>query len=238
MNLYPAIDLYDQNAVRLLKGDFKKLTVYDRDPVALAKRFETEGVRRLHVVDLNAAEDGSMVNESIIEAIVDTLDIPIQLGGGIRTLKRAERLISKGVDRIIIGSMAIKDETTLIKLLDRYPERIAVAIDAQAGMVKTDGWAETSEVEVLTFAKRMVELGAKTLIYTDIEKDGTLSGVETSMYKALSALDANVVASGGVASIKDIEALKKLPLEGIITGKAIYEGTLDLKEALACLQNG
>lgn len=238
MKLYPAIDLYNKNAVRLLKGDFNKVTVYNKDPVALALRFEAAGVERLHVVDLNGAEDGSMVNDALISELVEALSIPIQLGGGIRSLGRARTLLSKGVDRIIIGSMAVKDEASLTTLLDTYGERIAIAIDARDGMVATEGWAKGSQVEALTFAKRMVALGVKTVIYTDIAKDGTLSGIETEMYEALSGLGVNVVASGGVASIRDIEALNRLPLEGVIAGKAIYEGRLDVKEALRCLQNG
>ena len=238
MTLYPAIDLYDKKAVRLLKGDFKQKTVYDDDPVALALRFEKAGVERLHVVDLNGAKDGSMVNDALVEDMVAALSIPIQLGGGIRSINRAEALLSKGVDRIIIGSMALKDEAALKKLLTLYPGRIAVAIDAEDGLVKTDGWTSHSEVDAFAFAKRMVALGANVLIYTDIAKDGTLSGVETAMYEKLGTLGVNVVASGGVASIQDIEALRRLSLEGVITGKAIYEGTLDIEEALACLRSG
>ena len=238
MNLYPAIDLYNQNAVRLLKGSFKEVTVYDTDPVALARRFEALGVKRIHVVDLNGAKDGSSVNDEIIRSLVRELSVPIQLGGGIRSLEKARRLLEVGVDRIIIGSMAVRDEETLKTLVDTYGERIVVGVDAFEGMVATDGWATKEKVEAFEFVKRMSTLGVKTIVYTDIAKDGTLEGVDASLYEKLSRLGVNVIASGGVASIDDIKALKGLPLEGIITGKAIYEGKLEIKEALTCLQNG
>lgn len=237
MNLYPAIDLYNQQAVRLLKGSFNDVTVYDEDPVALAKRFEAMGVKRIHVVDLNGAKDKSNVNEEVIRSMVRELSIPVQLGGGIRSLEKAKTLLSMGVERIIIGSMALKDEATLKTLLDKYDERICVGVDAFEGRVATNGWATHEEVEAITFTSHMVDLGVKTIIYTDIAKDGTLEGIDASLYAALSKLGVNVIASGGVASIEDIEALKPLPIEGIITGKAIYEGRLDIKEALQCLQN-
>ncbi len=238
MNLYPAIDLYNQNAVRLLKGSFKDVTVYDFDPVALAKRFEAMGVNRIHVVDLNGAKDGSTINETIIETLATELSVPIQLGGGIRSLEKARRLLEVGVDRIIIGSMAVRDEATLKRLVETYGARIVVGVDAFEGMVATDGWATREKVEAFEFVKHMATLGVQTIVYTDIAKDGTLEGVDPSLYEKLSRLGVNVIASGGVASIEDIKALQGLPLEGIITGKAIYEGKLDIKEALSCLQNG
>ena len=238
MSIYPAIDVFNGKAVRLLKGDFNQMTVYDDDPVALAKRFETAGAQRLHVVDLNAAKNESSINEACIARVARELSIPIQLGGGIRTIERATTLLNAGVDRLIIGSMAVRDEASLKTLINAYGPRIAIAIDAEEGMVKTDGWQSASQVDALTFAEHMVELGARTLIYTDIAKDGTLSGIDVTIYDQLSRLGARIVASGGVRDIDDIRNLSHLPLEGIIVGKAIYEGTLDLKEALACLQNG
>jgi|AntRauTorcE11898_2_1112593.scaffolds.fasta_scaffold00112_8 phosphoribosylformimino-5-aminoimidazole carboxamide ribotide isomerase len=237
MNLFPAIDLYNQEAVRLLKGSFKNITVYDKDPVKLAKTFEAKGVKRIHVIDLNGAKNESTLNDAVIELMVSELSIPIQIGGGIRTLEKAEKLLSMGVDRIIIGSMAIRDEDSLKKLIETYGKRICVGIDAYNGQVATNGWATHEDVNSFDFASKMVHLGVKTIIYTDIAKDGTLSGIDASLYKALSSLDVNVIASGGVASIEDIKALNCLPIEGIITGKAIYEGRLDIEEALSCLQN-
>ena len=234
MLVIPAIDLKDGQAVRLFKGDYSQKTVYSDHPEELAQTFEKAGATYLHVVDLNGAKEGSRVNEDLICEIVKTCDIPIEVGGGIRTMSAIDFYIENGVSRVILGTSAIQDIGLLKDAVSKYGSKIAVGLDCKDGYVCTSGWLETSKEYYLDFAKRMEEIGVKTLICTDISKDGTLQGPNFEMLKALkNHVSCNLIASGGVRDLSHIQICKELGLYGVITGKAIYEKTLDLKEALS-----
>lgn len=237
MNIYPAIDILGGKAVRLRQGDYESKQIYDTDPLRLASQFEQEGAPMIHVVDLDGAKDESLANDALIRKLANRLNVPIQVGGGIRSIERAQTLLNNNVSRIIVGSMPFKDPEAFSDLLKHYGPKVALAIDAHHGMVKTGGWLETTEVDAYTFARQMVQKGVSTIIYTDIAKDGMLSGIDSAMYEKLLRLDVQVVASGGVKDLDDIKRLGQLPLEGVIVGKAIYEKKFTVREAITCLQN-
>ena len=237
MKLFPAIDLRGGQAVRLTQGDYDRMTVYNPDPADQARAFAAAGAHYLHVVDLDGAKDGSTANFSSIQAITAATDLYVEVGGGIRDLTTVEAYLQNGVRRVILGSAALKDPAFTKEALQRYGEKIAIGIDARGGKVATEGWLETSEVDFLTFAKQMEALGAKTLIFTDISRDGTLSGPNLSQLDALNrAVSCRVVASGGVSSLEDLAALKALGLYGAICGKALYTGAVPLKEAIESIE--
>lgn len=232
MIIFPAIDLRGGKCVRLIQGDFDKETVYSDDPQATALRWQSCGAKFLHVVDLDGARAGSPQNLDAIKKILDAVAIPIEVGGGIRTLDDAEKLLSLGVRRVILGSVAVENPALVAEAVQRFGDKIVVGIDAKGGFVATHGWEKSSAVKVGELAKKIVAAGVKTIIYTDISKDGMLSGVNAETFAELAKISgAQIVASGGVRSIEDIRALKAVESDGVagvIVGKAIYTGSLDL----------
>lgn len=236
MIIFPAIDLKDGLCVRLMQGDPDRVTVYGKDPAAAAKRWEEEGARWLHVVDLDGAFGQTPKNREAIASILKAVSIPIQVGGGIRRMETAADYLDAGVKRVILGTAALRDPEFVEEACRRYPRRIALGIDARDGQVAVEGWKETSATDALTLVRRFSNLELGAIIYTDIQRDGMQSGVNVEATRRLmEASSAPVIASGGVATLADIKALLPLVplgLEGVITGRAIYNGTLKLGEAL------
>ena len=237
MLILPAIDLRGGNCVRLVKGDFKQETIYSKHPEEIALRWEGEGAEFLHVVDLDGALAGEPQNMDAIKRILQAVKIPVEVGGGIRSMESIDRLISIGVSRVILGSVAVHKEELVREACSAYGNRIVVGIDAKNGIVATDGWEKSASISAVELAKKLGAFGLETIIYTDISRDGTLSGVNVTETAHLArASGIKVIASGGVKSISDIEELKKRECDGIIgviVGKSIYEGTLSLTEAIA-----
>ena len=237
MIIFPAIDLRDGKCVRLLRGDFAKETVYSSNPEDVALRWVREGAEYLHVVDLDGALVGKPQNTEVIKKILSSVQIPIEVGGGIRTLETIENTLELGVKRVILGSVAVQNRSLVKEACQRYRDRIVVGIDAKNGITVIDGWGVSGGIPAVELAKELASFGLKTIIYTDISRDGTLSGVNieaTSKLAIESGVD--IIASGGVKSLEDIHALKKREVDGIvgvIAGKSIYEGTLSLSEAIA-----
>ncbi len=233
MLLFPAIDLYEKKAVRLLRGDYRRMTVYHENPLSVAEDFVRKGVTHIHLVDLEGAKDGTTPNLSTVWEIAERTPLFIEVGGGIRTMETVKKYIDCGVDRVILGTAAVKDPAFLKEALSVYGERIAVGIDAKDGKVAISGWQETTELDCIRFCESMQALGVKTVICTDISKDGAMAGTNLSLYRTLKeSFSLNITASGGVSSLADIRALRSLSLYGAIIGKAYYEGALDLSEAL------
>ena len=239
MILFPAIDLKDGKCVRLKLGEMSEATVFNDDPADQAKTFEAQGFKYLHIVDLNGAFAGKPVNGAAVDAILKAITIPSQLGGGIRDLDTIEIWLAKGIRRVILGTVAVRDPALVREACRRFPGRIAVGIDAKGGKVAVEGWAETSELTAIDLAKRFEDAGVSAIIYTDIERDGVLKGLNLPATAELArATKIPVIASGGLASIDDIIALRQPEyslLEGAITGRALYDGRIDPKEALAVL---
>lgn len=237
MKLFPAIDIRGGKCVRLLKGDFDQETVFSDSPAEMAAQWESQGAEFLHLVDLDGARAGKPQNLATVKAILEKVKIPVELGGGIRTLEHIEEVLNLGVRRVILGSVAVHDPALVKAACEKYGDRVVVGIDAKDGMVAVEGWAETSNLEAPVLGKMMADAGVKTIIYTDIGRDGTLSGVNVEATVEMARRSGlEVVASGGVKSIEDIRALKAHEKEGIagaILGKSLYMHTLDLKEALA-----
>lgn len=233
MIVYPAIDVKDGRCVRLVQGQFTDVTVYSDNPVDMAKKFENMGARYLHVVDLDGARMGEPRNTAVISEMAVKLGIPVQLGGGIRTIEMMEIILCKGIQRVILGTSAVNDPNLVKRAVQTFENNLAVGIDAKNGMVAIEGWAKTSEFTAIGFAKKMQELGAKTIIYTDISRDGMLAGPNIkAMEEMVKAVDIEVIASGGVKSIEDIRNLKEIGVSGVIVGKALYTGDVDLAEAV------
>ncbi len=239
MILIPAIDLKDGQCVRLVQGDMEKATVFHADPVAQAEIFAAQGFEYLHVVDLDGAFAGRPINASAVEAILARARLPMQLGGGIRDLATIEAWLGKGVDRVIIGTAAVRDPELVRGAARRYPGRIAVGIDARAGKVAVEGWAKSAEMSAVELARRFDDAGVAAIVYTDIGRDGALKGLNVEATLALAdAISIPVIASGGLASLKDVVRLLMpdcAKLEGAITGRALYDGRLDAKAALALI---
>jgi phosphoribosylformimino-5-aminoimidazole carboxamide ribotide isomerase len=239
MILYPAIDLKGGNAVRLLRGDMAQATVFNTDPAAQAKSFAAQGCRWLHVVDLDGAFAGKSVNGEAVRAILEAVSVPVQLGGGIRDAAAIDAWLGAGIARIVLGTAALRDPDLVRRACKAHPGRIAVGIDARGGKVAVQGWAETSDMSAGELAKALEDAGAAAIIYTDIDRDGALEGVNLDATLALArATRTPVIASGGVSSIADIEKLKAvahLGIAGVICGRALYDGRLDLKQALSLL---
>ena len=234
MIILPAIDIIDRKPVRLYQGDYAQKEIVGSSVMELAKNFEQSGAEYIHLVDLDGAKEGKRVNHEIILETAHALDVPVEVGGGIRTMAQIESYLENGIDRVILGTSAMEDPQLLQDALRRYGERIAVGIDCRDGLVYGRGWLEASELHYITFAKQLEEMGVQTVIVTDISKDGTLSGPNTEMLAALKdQIGMRIIASGGIRSIEDIAALKQLGLYGAITGKAMYHGTLDLKAAIS-----
>jgi phosphoribosylformimino-5-aminoimidazole carboxamide ribotide isomerase len=240
MILFPAIDLKEGLAVRLEQGDMARATVFHRDPAAQAHAFEHQGFEYLHIVDLDGAFAGKPVNAHAVERILETISIPVQLGGGVRDIATVERWLAKGVTRVIIGTAAVRNPALVREAAKRYPRRIAVGLDARDGKVAVEGWAETSELTALEIARRFEDAGVAAIVYTDIARDGLLKGLNLDATIALAdAISIPVIASGGLASLGDIKAMlepRAQKLEGAIAGRALYDGRLDAAEALAFIR--
>jgi phosphoribosylformimino-5-aminoimidazole carboxamide ribotide isomerase len=237
MIIYPAIDLKDGQCVRLMQGDPDRATVYGSDPGGMARRWQEDGAEWLHVVDLDGAFSSSPQNFRSVEAIVEAVTIPVQLGGGIRTLETVIQYMDLGVSRVILGTAALRQPELLREAAGRYPGRVALGVDARGGMVAIEGWKETSRQGAVSLVRQFEDLPLAAVIYTDIHRDGMQTGVNVEATRQL-LLETSfpVIASGGVATLSDIEALfplMELGLDGVITGRALYNGTLQLKEALA-----
>ena len=240
MILFPAIDLKQGQAVRLKLGDMAQATVFNDDPAAQARTFEEQGFEYLHVVDLDGAFAGESRNATAVEAILQAVRMPVQLGGGIRTLRHVEGWLGKGLSRVILGTVALRDPELVRAAARAFPGRIAVGIDARGGKVAVEGWAETSSMDVIELARRFEGAGVSAIIYTDIDRDGVLAGINwDGTLKLARAITIPVVASGGLASMADIERLSRPEcqiLEGAISGRALYDGRIDPRAALALLK--
>ena len=240
MILFPAIDLKDGQCVRLEQGDMARATVFSLDPAAQAAAFAAQGFEYLHVVDLDGAFAGKPVNAAAVEAMLRSVTIPVQLGGGIRDLKTIEAWLDKGIARVIIGTAAVRDPALVKAAAKKYPGRVAVGLDARDGKVAVEGWAETSEVTAFEIAARFADAGVAAIVFTDIARDGLLKGLNLDATIALAeSISVPVIASGGLASIDDIKALlepRAARLEGAISGRALYDGRLDPASAMALIR--
>jgi phosphoribosylformimino-5-aminoimidazole carboxamide ribotide isomerase len=238
--LFPAIDLKAGAAVRLEQGDMARATVFHRDPAAQAQAFAQQGFEYLHVVDLDGAFAGKPVNAAAVERILDAIDIPVQLGGGVRDMATVEGWLGKGVARVIIGTAAVRNPALVKEAARTFPRRVAVGLDARDGKVAVEGWAETSELTALDIARRFEDAGVAAIVYTDVSRDGMLKGLNLDATIALAdAVSIPVIASGGFASIGDVRALlapRARELEGAIAGRALYDGRLDAAEALRLIR--
>ncbi|MDB4219282.1 1-(5-phosphoribosyl)-5-[(5-phosphoribosylamino)methylideneamino]imidazole-4-carboxamide isomerase [Emcibacteraceae bacterium] len=245
MILFPAIDLKDGKCVRLYKGEMDQATVFNNNPSDQAQKFERAGCEWIHIVDLNGAFAGRPINEEPVDEILKSVTIPIQLGGGIRDIETIENWIKKGVNRIILGTIALRDPSFVITAAKIFPGKIVVGIDARNGMVAVEGWAKTSDMSAAHLGKKFQDAGVTSIIYTDIDRDGTMNGLNIENTVALSdALSIPVIASGGVASIDDLKILKLAAtktngtIEGVISGRAIYDGRLNIRDGIAILNGG
>jgi len=240
MILFPAIDLKDGQCVRLKLGDMNEATVFNDDPAAQAKSFEDQGFEYLHVVDLNGAFAGESVNGAAVEAILRTVNFPVQLGGGIRSIAHIESWLARGLSRVILGTVAVRDPALVREAAAKFPGKVAVGIDARGGKVAVEGWAETSELTAIELGQRFEGAGVAAIIYTDIDRDGILKGINwPSTLELAEAVNIPVIASGGLASMDDIRTMTESQyrlLEGAISGRALYDGRIDSREALALLK--
>ncbi len=240
MIVYPAIDLKQGEVVRLKQGDMDQATVYGSDPAKVAKGFEETGFAWVHVVDLDGAFAGQAMNLSAVEAVLDAVSIPVQLGGGIRTMDAVEGWLTRGISRVILGTAAVRDPDFVRRAAKEFPGKVAVGIDARGGKVAVEGWAEVSELTALDLAKRFEDAGIAAIIYTDIGRDGLLKGLDIDGTRALAeAVSIPVIASGGLAGIADIKALlepENRIISGTIAGRALYDGRLDAKAALSLIR--
>ncbi len=233
MLIFPAIDLFEGKAVRLFKGDYAQMTVYNENPMAVAADFKASGATHIHVVDLEGAKSGETPNIDTVTALSAIEGLFVEVGGGIRSMEVVERYLAAGVDRVILGTAAVKDEAFLREAVARYGERIAVGVDIKDGFVAIKGWTESSGLEAMAFCEKMQSIGVRTLICTDISKDGAMQGANHELYRALSQrFGVQIVASGGVSSIEDVKKLAAMGLYGAIVGKAYYTGAIQLCEAI------
>lgn len=233
MLIFPAIDLYDKKAVRLLKGDYAQMTVYSERPEEIAKDFEAAGAKCIHIVDLEGAKDGATPNLDTVKKITDSCNLFTEVGGGIRSMEAVDKYISIGADRVILGTAAVTDEEFLKSAVEKYGDKIAVGVDIKDGYVAIKGWTEKSAYSCFEFCKRLEDMGVKTLICTDISKDGAMQGTNHELYKELSErFSMQITASGGVSTIDDVNRLAELGIYGAIIGKAYYTGAIDLREAV------
>jgi len=234
MQIWPAIDLRGGNCVRLEQGDYSRETVFGEDPAAMARRWVSEGAEYLHLVDLDGARDGQSINRNAVEAIVLAADIPCELGGGIRDENTIREMLSLGLSRLVIGTKALKDPDWFREMCQKFPDKLAVGIDARDGRVATDGWLEVSNVSATSLARSLAEEPIAAIIYTDIAKDGMMSGPNfDAMAEMSQSVDVPVIASGGVTAAEDVGQLARIGVAGCIIGRALYEGSLTLAEATA-----
>lgn len=242
MDVIPAIDLLGGHCVRLHQGDYDQVTTFSDDPLAQALSWQSQGASRLHLVDLDGARQGQTVNDAAVRAITEALTIPVQLGGGVRTSERAEQLLELGLDRVILGTLAVDDPDQVCRLAERHPGRIVVGIDARGGQVATRGWLDNSALQATEVARRFEGSGVAALITTDIATDGTLAGPNLPFLRAMAeASSIPIIASGGVGSLSDLLSLlvlAPLGVEGVIVGRALYDGGLDLRDALQAIGPG
>lgn len=233
MILFPAIDLYDHKVVRLLKGDYEKMTVYSDDPLATAKNIEGMGGKWLHLVDLEGAKDGTTPNFDVVSAIARETGLKVEIGGGIRSFETIEKYLNAGVQRVILGTKAVKDPGFLKEAVSKWEDKIAVGVDAKNGKVAVNGWMDVLDIDMFDFLQDIKEMGVKTAIVTDISKDGAMKGTNLPLYERLSKLSGiDITASGGVSTLDDLKALKDMDIYGAILGKAMYNGAIVLSEAL------
>ena len=233
MIIFPAIDIKDNKCVRLIQGDFNKVSIYGDEPDKIAKKWEESGSKFIHIVSLNGARGEGNINDNSIKRILDTVNVPIQVGGGIRDEERAKILFDLGVNRIILGSIAVKNRQLLKNLLNKYKDKIVVSIDARDNLVALEGWEEISKVNSIEFCKELEKMGVRTIVYTDISKDGMLDGPNFDIYKILrKETNLDIIASGGITTIDDVKKLIEMNIYGAIIGKSLYENKIDLKEAL------
>ncbi len=233
MEIFPAIDIRNGNVVRLTEGDYDRMTVYGSSPLEMANTFIEKGAKNLHMVDLDGAKDGTPVNFDVIKEVASLGKLFTEVGGGIRDEKRIEDYLSLGVNRVILGTVAVRNFGFVEEMVKKYGDKIAVGVDARDGKVAVSGWLETTEIDSLNFCRKLRDAGVKTVIYTDISKDGTLSGTNLEVYKALSEIEGlDVIASGGITFEEEIKILTKMNTYGAIVGKAVYAGKLDLERVL------
>lgn len=233
MIIYPAVDVRDGKCVRLTQGEFDKQTVYSDNPVDMALKWEKMGAQYLHVVDLDGARTGKAQNIAVISEMAVKMGIPVQVGGGIRTIEMIETVLGKGIERVILGTSAVKDPELVKRAVKTFENNVVIGIDAKDGMVAIEGWEKTSEFKAVDFARKMEELGAKTIIYTDISRDGMLNGPNLkAMEEMVNAVKIDIIASGGVGKLEDIKNLKETGVSGVIVGRALYTGDVDLKQAI------
>ena len=233
MKIFPAIDLYDKKAVRLFKGDYAQMTVYSENPIEVARNFEKCGAEFIHMVDLEGAKNGTTPNLQIVKEIAEKTSLFVEIGGGIRSMETVKTYLENGVGRVILGTSAVTDEAFLCEAVDTYGEKIAVGADVKDGYIAIKGWVEKSQYSLDEFLSKMEKIGVKTVICTDISKDGAMKGTNLELYKALSEkYSLDIIASGGVSTIDDIKALCQMNMYGAIIGKAYYTGAIDLKEAI------
>ena len=236
MILYPAIDIRGGRCVRLIEGDFARETAYDANPSAAARRWVEAGAEWLHVVDLDGAVEGMPINRTAVERIRATVDVPMQLGGGLRTLADLETVFEAGIDRAILGTVALRDPELVISAVARWGDRVAVALDARNGRLATDGWLGQTEARAVDVAQKLAKAKVRHFIFTDINRDGTLSGPNLeSLGEVVQAVEGDVIASGGMSSIDDIKAAAKVGATGAIIGRALYDGRIDLGEAIVAV---
>ncbi len=232
MLIIPAIDIKNGKCVRLKQGNFNSETIYDDDPVKIAKQWEFSGAEALHIIDLDGAKSGRIANFNLIRSIRDAVQIPIQVGGGVCDEQTFQSLVNIGVNRVIIGTMALEDQDLLKSILDKYPDQVIVSLDNRNGKLAKNGWQKTTDQEVIKTAQDLEQLGVKRFIYTNIIKDGTLTKPDYEGIRVLiGAIGAKVMIAGGISSVTDIKNLSSFNLEGVIIGKALYEGKIDLREA-------
>lgn len=237
MQIIPAIDIKDGRCVRLYQGNYDDVTVFDHDPVAVARRWEQLGAQRIHVVDLDGAKAGRPVNAQIVFAIVRAVQVPVQLGGGLRDVGTVESALNLGIDRAILGTAAVRDPQLVADLVGRYGERIAVGVDARGGMVAAQGWTETSQLPAVDLCEQMAQCGVRTIIYTDISRGGTLEGPNiAATAKLVRPHGPDIIASGGVGQLDDLLALAQSGVAGVIVGKALYTGAIELRHALGAVK--
>lgn len=233
MIIFPAIDLYDKKAVRLLKGDYNNMTVYSDNPIEIARDFERQGAKHIHMVDLEGAKDGTTPNIDIVLQIANETSLFTEIGGGIRSMNTVKKYLDAGVDRVILGTAAVNDEEFLKEAVSIYGEKIAVGADVKDGYIAIKGWLEKSEITLDNFFEKMQSFGVKTIICTDISKDGAMRGTNLQMYRDLSKkYSVDITASGGVSSLDDVKELRSMELYAAIIGKAYYTGAIDLAEAV------
>ena len=233
MIIYPAIDIFEGKAVRLYKGDYSQMTVYNDRPLSVAKDFEKNNATHLHIVDLEGAKSGSTPNFETVCELKNNTSLFCEVGGGIRSMETVDKYISAGIDRVILGTAAVKNPEFTVAAAKKYGDKIAIGVDIKDGVVAISGWTEKSSLDAFRFCSDMQNIGINTIICTDISKDGAMKGTNVELYRRLSEkLSINIIASGGVSSIEDVKNLRKLGLHGAIIGKAYYTGAVDLRQAV------